>query len=66
MSYHIGCYVPSCDPEKPCDDHNQMNRRGGKTCRRRYTLPARACDVTRRCEATGESCLRFAAFHKPH
>ena len=31
--------MPSCDPEKPCDSHNQMNRRGGKSCRSRYTLP---------------------------
>ena len=31
--------MPSYDPEKPYDNHNQMNRRGGKSRRRRYTLP---------------------------
>jgi hypothetical protein len=38
MSYHVGGYVLSYDPEKSCDNHNQMNRRGGKSCRSRYTL----------------------------
>lgn len=54
------------DPEKPCDDHNQMNRRGGKTCRSRYTLTARTWEVIRHWQLTGKGCLCFAVFHDAH
>lgn len=58
--------MSSYDPEKPCNNHNQMNRRGGKSFRSRYTLTARAWEVTRRWQVTGISCLRFAVSHVPH
>ncbi len=63
MSYHVGGYESPYDPEKPCNNHNPMNRRGGKTCRSRYTLTDRSWGETGRLELTGKSCLRFVDFH---
>lgn len=55
--------MPSYDPQKPCDNHNPRNRRGGKSRRSRYTLPPQGMAETRPFEAVGITCQRFVVFH---
>ena len=51
--------MSSCDPEKPCNNHNQRNRRGGKTCRSRYTLTRMGLSLSVHREMICKGCLLF-------
>lgn len=51
--------MPSYDPEKPCNNHNQMNRRGGKSCRSRYTLTLVRLVMSGSRAVTCKGCLFF-------